>query len=150
MNEDKLPSEGEGHAILRAFAERALWIVCFQFLLWRWLPGLWCQVFTQRITTHLVLSPPSVLAQPATQSHLLLAKVCGRKTPARQMKVAGQLEEGHGGATIGGASSEKEPFAGLHTGMVWGQWGPHPSYYQPSMAITAGRPPPTILAARHK
>ena len=144
------PVKERGHAILRAFAERALWIVCFQFLLWRWLPGPWCQVFTQRITTHLVLSPPSVLAQPATQSHLLLAKVCGRKTPARQMKVAGQLEEGHGGATIGGASSEKEPFAGLHTGMVWGQWGPHPSYYQPSMAITAGRPPPTILAARHK
>ena len=29
-------------------------------------------------------------------------------------------------------------------------WGPHPSYYQPSMAITAGSPLPSNRPVRHK
>ena len=65
----------------------------------RWLAGSWCQVFAQRITTHLVLSPPPTLLVPSS--------CCRQPKPSQAVRSQYSGKTNEAGGSIRGAPAKK-------------------------------------------
>ena len=105
-------------------ARNPLRLVCFQFLLWEaWHspPGPRCQVFAQRITTHLVLSPPQLLTtrllNPTRSSSCHRGCAVPQHTEAKTNGVGGSIRGRRRKRAICGKVRSQ---ASTTTRIVWG------------------------------